>query len=57
MFEIIVRLKNDWIDLSGVPGVELFKALSDWSSGKKDVIKIKGYSFKTDEIVDFKICR
>jgi hypothetical protein len=57
VFEIIVRLKNDWIDLSGVPDVELFKALSDWSSGKDEVIDIKGFSFKTNEIVNIQISR
>lgn len=57
MFEVIVKLKNDWIDLSGVPDVELFKALSDWSSGKEDVIKIKSFSFKSEEIVSIRISR
>lgn len=57
MFEVIVKLKNDWIDLSGVPDVELFKALSDWSSGKEKIIKIKSFSFKANEIVDITISR
>ncbi|WML43129.1 hypothetical protein [Neobacillus sp. PS3-40] len=57
MFEITVRLKNDWIDLTGVPDVELFKALSNWSSGEDDIIEIKGFSFKADEIVNIQISR
>lgn len=57
MFEIIVRLKDDWMDLSGVPDVELFKALSDWSSGKEDIIRIKGFSFKAEKIKEIRISR
>lgn len=57
MFEIIVRLKDDWIDLSGVPDVELFKALSDWSSGKEEIIKIKSFSFNSQEITSITITR
>jgi len=57
MFEIIVKLKNDWIDLSGVSDVELFKALSDWSSGKEEVIKIKDFSFESRNIVNITISR
>lgn len=57
MFEVIVNLKNDWIDLSGVSDVELFKALSDWSSGKEQVIKISGLSFQSEEIVQISINR
>jgi hypothetical protein len=57
MFEIIVKLKDNWIDLSGVPDVELFKALSDWSSGKEEIIKIKSFSFKSQEIVNITIHR
>lgn len=51
MFEIIVRCTDGhWIDLSGVPDVELFKAFSDWSSGKEEEIKIKSFTFKAAEI-------
>ncbi|WP_160169920.1 hypothetical protein [Priestia flexa] len=57
MFEIIVKLKNDWMDLSGVSDVELFKALSDWSSGKEKEIKIKGLTFKSEDIVSITINR
>lgn len=57
MFEIIVRLKDDWIDLSGVSDVELFKALSDWSSGKEEIIKIKEFSFRSADIVGITISR
>lgn len=57
MFEIIVKLKNDWIDLSGVSDVELFKALSEWSNGKEEFIKIKDYSFRSQDIVNITIRR
>lgn len=57
MFEVIVNLKNDWIDLSGVSDVELFKALSEWSSGKEQVIKISGLSFPSEDIVQISINR
>lgn len=57
MFEVIVKLKKDWIDLQGVQDVELFKALSDWSSGKEEIIKIKSFSFNANEIVDITISR
>ena len=57
MFEIIVKLRNDWIDLSGVSDVELFKALSDWSSGKESVITIKSFSFKSEDIVNILVGR
>jgi hypothetical protein len=57
MFEIIVKLKNNWMDLSGVPDLELFKAMSDWSSGKEEVIKIKSFSFDSKDIVSITIHR
>jgi hypothetical protein len=57
VFEIIVKLKNDWIDLSGVPDVVLFRALSEWSSGKEEIIKIKSFSFKSKDIVSITINR
>ncbi|MGE7765577.1 hypothetical protein [Peribacillus sp. NPDC096540] len=57
MFEIVVKLKSDWIDLSRVPDVELFKALSEWSNGKEDVIKIKSFSFKSKDIMSITINR
>jgi hypothetical protein len=57
MFEVTVKLKNNWMDLSGVPDLELFKALSDWSSGKEKVIKIKSFSFIAEDIVHITINR
>ena len=57
MFEIIVKLEKDWMDLSGVSDVELFKALSDWSSGKEEVIKIKSFSFPAKDIVNITVSR
>lgn len=57
MFEIIVMLKDDWIDISGVVDVELFRALSDWSSGKEEIIKINDFSFKREDIKYIKINR
>lgn len=57
MFEIVVKLKKDWIDLSGVSDLELFKALSDWSSGKEEIIKIKGFSFPSKDIVSITVIR
>jgi hypothetical protein len=57
MFEVIIKLKNDWMDLSGVPDLELFKAISDWSSGKEEVIKIKSFSFISKDIVSITIHR
>ncbi|WP_187118802.1 hypothetical protein [Bacillus marasmi] len=57
MFEIILMLKNDWIDLSGVSDVELFKALSEWSNGKDELIKIKDFSFRSEEIVNITISK
>ncbi|MFB7637666.1 hypothetical protein [Peribacillus butanolivorans] len=57
MFKIVVKLKSDWIDFSGVPDVELFKALSEWSNGKEDVIKIKSFSFKSKDIMSITINR
>lgn len=57
MFEIIVKLKNDWIDISGVSDVELFKALSDWSSGKEEIIKIKDFAFESRNIINITVTR
>lgn len=57
MFEIIVKLKDDWIDLSGVSDVELFQALSEWSSGKSKKIKIKSFTFDSKDIVNILISR
>lgn len=52
MFEIIVKLKNDWIDLSGVSDLELCKALSEWSNGSQEFIIIKDFSFRSKDIVN-----
>ena len=57
MFEVLVKMKHDWIDLSGVPDVEIFKALSDWSSGKEEYIKLKSFTFKCEDIVHLLINR
>jgi len=57
MFEVIVKLKNDWIDLQGVPETDLFKGLSDWSSGKSEKVKFKNFEFESDQIVDIRISR
>jgi hypothetical protein len=56
LFEIVVKLKDDWIDL-GVSETELFKALSDWSSGKEEIIKIKSFSFKSEDILNILVSR
>lgn len=57
MFEVVVKLKDDWMDLSGVPDVELFKALSDWSSGKEEIISIKTLKFNSKDIVSITVGR
>lgn len=57
MFEVVVKLKENWMDLSGVPDVELFKALSDWSSGKEEIIEIKSFKFISKEIVSINVSR
>jgi hypothetical protein len=57
LFEIVVKLKDDWIDFSGISETELFKALSDWSSGKEAIIKIKSFSFKSEDILNILVSR
>lgn len=57
MFEVIIKMKHDWIDLSGAPETELFKAMSYWSSGKKREIKIKEFSFDAEKITGFVVTR
>ncbi|MBY0221782.1 hypothetical protein [Sporosarcina aquimarina] len=57
MFEIMVKLKKGWMDLSGVSDLELFEALSDWSSGKKEIIKIKSFLFNSEDIVSITVSR
>jgi hypothetical protein len=57
MFEVVVKLKTNWLDLSCVSDIELFQALSDWSSGKEEIIKIKSFSFNANEIVNITISR
>lgn len=57
LFEVIVKLKTDWIDLSGVPETELFKALSHWSSGREGYIHIKSFTFAADDIVSITVSR
>jgi hypothetical protein len=57
MLEVVVRLKDDWIDVEGVPDVELFKALSDWSSGKNATFQLNSFSFNTQDIVRITLSR
>ncbi len=58
MFEIIMNLKNgEWIDISGVSDIELFNALSVWSSGKEKEIRIQNLRFKSEDISSIKVSR
>lgn len=57
MFEVVVKLTDNWMDLSGVPETELFKAMSDWSSGRVETIRIKEFLFIAKEIVELRITR
>ena len=57
MFEVIIQLTDNWIDLSGVSETELFKAMSDWSSGKEDQIKLGEFIFIAKEIKELRISR
>lgn len=57
MFEVIIVFRNDWIDFSGVPDLELFKALSDWSSGENETITLNGFVLKTVDVKEIRIIR
>lgn len=57
MFEVIVVFKNDWVDFSGVPDIELFKALSDWSSGENENVTLNGFTIQTSSIKEIRIVR
>jgi hypothetical protein len=57
MFEVVVRLNDDWIDISGVTDTELFKALSDWSSGKEEIVKLNTFTFNAQDIISLTVSR